>query len=126
MKTTKLAVATLALAGLAFTASTAAARPDIHVSVGFGVRAPAPHCAPVAPVVRYVPAAPVTYHTAPAPVFVEDRHRPAGYWKDVVVKVRVPARFVHTHDRRGRIVRTVEPGYFTYRTERVWVNNHCG
>ena len=121
MKTTKLALVTLAVAGLAAFANTASARPDIHVSIGFGVPAPA---------VRYVPVAPVTYYPAPAPVIVTSHYRPdfrpAGYWKEVLVKTWVPARFVDTFDRRGRLVRMIEPGHFAYRTDRVWVNDHCG
>ncbi len=127
MKTTKLALATLAaLGGLAFTASTAAARPDLHVSVRFGSPPPVVMCPPPAPVVRYAPAAPFEYRGVHAPVVVVGRnhhHYSAGYWKDVVVKTWVPGRWVTSHDRRGRMVRVLEPGYFTYRTDRVWVNN---
>ena len=132
MKTTKLALATLAaLGGLAFTASTAAARPDIHVSVRFGsTPPPVAYCPPPAPVVRYAPSSPFEYRGVPAPVVVVGRdhrdhrhhHRAAGYWKDEVVKIWVPARWVTSHDRRGRVVRVIEPGYFTYRPDRVWVN----
>jgi hypothetical protein len=118
MKTTKLALATLAaLGGFALAANTAAARPDIHVSLRFG--APAP-------VVRYAPPAPVAYYPAPAPMVIIDRHhRAVGYWKEVVVKTWVPARIVNSYDRRGRVVRVIEPGHFIYRTDRVW-ENHCG
>ncbi|MBI5771471.1 MAG: hypothetical protein HZA93_27095 [Verrucomicrobia bacterium] len=127
MKTTKLALATLALAGLAALANTAAASPDFHVSLRFGAPAPVAYCPPVAPVVRYAPPVDVGYRHAPAPVFGYERpDRPAGYWKEVVVKVWVPARFIDTRGRHGRIVRTIEPGYFTYRTDRVWVSTHCG
>jgi hypothetical protein len=119
MKTTKLALATLALAGAAVFANTASAHTDFRVSIGFGVPAP---------VVRYA-SAPVAYCPAPvvaAPVVVMPRYEhPAGYWKDVVVKTWVPARYVDTRGHHGRIVRVLEPGYFTYRTERVWVSN-CG
>src|SRR5437899_1639584 len=111
MKTTKVALTALALTGLAVFANTASAHPDIRVNFGFGFVAPAP-------IVRYMPAAPVEYCPAPAPVVVANHYRPdyrpAGYWKDVVVKVWVPARFVDTYDRHGRIVRVIESGYFTY------------
>lgn len=105
MKTTKLALASLAaLGGLAFFATTAAARPDIHVSFRFGAPPPVVHCAP------------------PAPVAYGYYHRPAGYWREIVVKTWVPARWVMSHDRHGRHVRFLEPGYFAYRTDRVWVS----
>jgi hypothetical protein len=44
-----------------------------------------------------------------------------------VVKTWVPERWVVSRDRWGRPVRHCEPGYFTYRTERVWVEgrDHC-
>lgn len=68
---------------------------------------------------------------APAPVYVAPNHCPPaptyytparGYWKDVVVKTWVPERWIVRHDRWGRPYRTCEPGYFAYRTERVWVD----
>jgi hypothetical protein len=37
------------------------------------------------------------------------------------VKVWVSAEWVVTRGHHGREVRTLRPGYFTYRTERVWV-----
>ena len=111
---TKLALISLAaLGGLAF-ANSASARPDIRVNIGFG--APAP-------IVRYAPA-PVAY-CAPAPVVIANPYRPAGYWKEIVVKTWVPSTYVMSRDWRGRPVRMIEPGHFAFRTERVWENN-CG
>lgn len=45
-----------------------------------------------------------------------------GYWKEVVVKTWVPARWEIREDRWGREVRTYRPGYMDHRTRRVWVN----
>ena len=47
---------------------------------------------------------------------------PRGYWEEVVVKTWVPERVVFSRDRWGRSVRVCEPGYFAYRTDRVWVD----
>lgn len=67
----------------------------------------------------------------PAPVYVAPNHCPPaptyyaparGFWKDVTVKTWVPERWVVRHDRWGRHYRVCEPGYYTYRTERVWVD----
>jgi hypothetical protein len=125
---TRFALASLALVGgFAALASPAAAHSDIRISVGFGVRPPAP--------VVYVPA-PAPVYTAPrcevpayaTPVYSSPgygaRHaRPSGYWKEVVVRSWVPERCYTSYDRWSRPVRVVEPGHYAFRTERVWVND---
>jgi hypothetical protein len=93
----------------ALAASTAHA--DTRVSIGVNLGGPAYRPAP--PAVVYAPPPTVVY--APAPVA-------RGYWKDVTVKTWVPERVVWSRDRWGRSVRVCEPGYFTYRTDRVWVD----
>jgi hypothetical protein len=66
-----------------------------------------------------VVAPPPAYYSAPAPVV----YAPArGYWKEVTVKSWVPERWVMSRDRWGRSVRVCEPGHYTYRTDRVWVD----
>lgn len=96
----------LALLVSATALGAASARADTRVSIG--VNLGTPHYRTPAPVVVYAPPA------------------PRGYWKEIVVKTWIPERLVVSHGRRGRPVRHVEPGYFTYRTDRVWVaaNNH--
>jgi hypothetical protein len=56
----------------------------------------------------------------------DDRSAPRGFWKEVSVRIWVPERWVATCDRRGREIRTLSPGYFTYRTDRVWVDYSHG
>lgn len=103
----RLAIALFAtVAALAATA----ARADTRVSIG--VNLGGPYHRPAPPTVVYVPAPPAVVY-APAPT--------RGYWKDVSVKTWVPERWITTCDRWGRHVRVCEPGYFAYRTERVWV-----
>lgn len=110
-----------AVSGFAGLANTASAGPDIRINLGFGPRpAPvvvAPNCGPVvvAPVYGYgyVERAPVPAYCPPP--------APRGYWHDVSVKVWVPAEWVVSRDRRGYEVRSLRPGYFTYRNERQWV-----
>lgn len=101
----------LALALLASAAALAAtARADTRFSIGIHIGGPThPHFAPP-PVVACPPAPTIVY--APA----------RGYWQEVVVKTWVPERWVSSRDRFGRFVRICEPGYFTYRTDRVWVD----
>lgn len=106
MKRTALAL----LAAVAALAATSA-RADTRVSIGINLGGP--HYRPAPPAVVYAPAPPTVVY-APAPV--------RGYWKDVTVKTWVPERWTTSHDRWGRHVRVCEPGYFTYRTERVWVD----
>lgn len=120
----------IAIALLASAAALAAnsARADTRVSVGVNVGTPVYRNAPVVvapPAVTYGPS------YGPAPVVVAAPER--GYWKEVVVKTWVPERVSFNRDRWGRHVRVVEPGYFTYRTDRVWVDgrdhdhgNHYG
>lgn len=102
-----------ALALLATVAALAAtsARADTRVSIGINLGGP--HYRPAPPAVVYAPAPPAVVY-APAPV--------RGYWSDVTVKTWVPERWISSRDRWGRHVRVCEPGYFTYRTERVWVD----
>ncbi|MCX6955144.1 MAG: hypothetical protein NTV51_23575, partial [Verrucomicrobia bacterium] len=111
-----------AVSGFAGLANTASAGTDIHLNIGIGGRPGpvivAPHYAPVpvAPVYGYgyeVRRAP-DYRDCPPPA-------PRGYWKEIAVKVWVPAEWIVTRDRRGCEVRSLRPGYFTYRTDRVWV-----
>ena len=103
----------IALALLASAAALAsAAHADTRFSIGINVGGPVhPHLAPPA-VVACPPTPPPTIVYAPA----------RGYWKEVVVKTWVPERWVSSRDRFGRLVRICEPGYHTYRTERVWVD----
>lgn len=124
-----------ALSGFAVLANTACAGPDIHLSIGFGGRPGpvivAPHCDVPAPVVivpargygqgngygqgyGYGHSEPVYRDACPPPA-------PRGYWTDVSVRVWVPAERVVTCDHHGRTIYAVRPGYFTYRTDRVWV-----
>lgn len=120
-----------ALSGFAGLASTASAGTDIHFNIGIGARPGpviiAPRCEPPAPVV-VVPARGYGYgydHSAVAPVpgYREEcaPAAPRGFWKEVAVKVWVPEERVRTRDHHGRVIYGVRPGYFTYRTERVWV-----
>lgn len=91
------------------------ARADTRVSIGVNVGAPVYRPAP--PAVVYAPAPEVVY--APPAVVVAP---PRGYWKEVQVKTWVPERWVVRQNRWGRSERYCEPGYFTYRTDRVWVD----
>lgn len=102
-------LALLATVALAVTSAYA----ETRFSVGFSVGAPA--CRPEVPVAVVPPPPTVIY--APAPV--------GGYWKEVVVKTWVPERWVVSRDRWGRSIRIFEPGYTTYRTERVWIDRHA-
>src|SRR3954470_8404743 len=106
----------IAIALFATAAALAAnsARADTRVSIGVNVGNPGYR--PVAPAVVYAPPPVVAYAPAPA----------RGYWKDVSVKTWVPERWVTSRDRWGRPVRVCEPGYFTYRNERVWVDGGPG
>lgn len=113
MKATALAVL---VAAAALAASPA--RADTRVSIGVNLGGPAYRPAP--PAVVYAPP-PVAY-TPPAVVVAPAR----GYWKEVPVKVWVPERWVVRHNRWGRPERYCEPGYYTYRTDRVWVDGRDG
>jgi hypothetical protein len=96
-----------ALSGFAGLANTANAGTDFRINLNLGLPRP--------------PVLIVPSHT-PVIVTHEYRSAPRGYWKEIVVKTWVPARWVVTHGRHGRDIRTMEPGYFSYRTDRVWVD----
>jgi hypothetical protein len=97
-----------AVSGLAGLANTASAG-DLHLNIGIGRPGPV-FVAPRPPVV-VVPVAPA-YCPPPAP---------SGYWRDVSVRVWVPAEWVVTRDRHGHAIRSLRAGYYTYRNDRVWV-----
>ncbi len=103
----------IALALLASAAALATvAHADTRFSIGIHVGGPShPRFAPP-PAVACPPTPPPTVVYAPA----------RGYWKEVVVKTWVPERWVSSRDRFGRFVRICEPGYYTYRTDRIWVD----
>lgn len=92
------------------------ARADTRVSIGVNLGGPSYRPAP--PAVVYAPAPTVVYAPPPAVVVAPSR----GYWRDVSVKTWVPERWVVRHNRWGRAERYCEPGYFTYTTNRVWVD----
>jgi hypothetical protein len=102
----------IAIALLATAAALAAssARADTRVSIGVNVGGPSYRPAP--PTVVYAPPPAVVYSHSPS----------RGYWKEIQVKTWVPERWVVRHNRWGRPERYCEPGYFTYRTDRVWVD----
>jgi hypothetical protein len=112
-----------ALSGFAGLATTAKAGTDFHINLNLGL--PRPPVIVVsspshnAPGYAYGNNRGFDPHYVPAPA-------PRGYWKEVVVKTWVPAQWTLTRDRRGREIRTLAPGYFAYRTDRVWVDNGHG
>jgi hypothetical protein len=106
----RIAIALLVTAaGLAATSARADTKVRIGVNVGTPVYGPAPVVVAHPPVMAYAPPAVVV---APAP---------RGYWKEVQVRTWVPERWVVQHNRWGRPERYCEPGYFTYTTQRMWV-----
>lgn len=107
---------TFALAASAAALAGTALRADTRFSIGVHVGPPIYRTAP--PVVIYAPPPPAVYAPPPTVVYAPAR----GYWSDVVVKTWVPERWTVSRDRWGRMVRHHEPGYFTYRTERAWVD----
>ena len=123
-----------ALGGLAALANPARAGTDLRITANFGARPGAPVVAPgygygyAAPVynapVYGAPSAPAYGYSERATAAPECRPpiAPRGYWKEIVVKTWMPARWVTRCDFRGREVRTWEGGYFTYVTDRVWVD----
>jgi hypothetical protein len=111
----RIAIALLATVGLAAAHS---ARADTSVRIGVNIGAPVYRHAP-APVVVAPP--PAVVYAPRAPVVVVPAR---GYWKDVQVKTWVPERWVVRHNRWGRAERYCEPGYYTYATQRVWVDSH--
>ncbi len=106
---------TIALLATAATFAVASARADTRFSIGVNIGVPTYRSAP--PTVVYAPPPAVW---PPAGVVAPAR----GSWKDVAVKTWVPERWVVSRDRWGRPVRHCEPGYYAYRTERVWVETH--
>lgn len=114
---TKIITLALAAAGLGLVSTAKADSTRINVS--FGVTS-GPVYAP-APV--YVPAPVVS---APAYGYSNNYSPARGHWETVTNKVWVPERWVASRDRFGRPIRILERGYFTYRTDRVWVENHRG
>jgi hypothetical protein len=104
----------LFVSAAALAASTAKA--DTRVSVGVNLGGPVYRDVP--PPVVYQPAPTVVYAPPPAVVYAPSR----GYWKDVQVRTWVPERWVVRTNRWGRAERYCEPGYYAYRTERVWVD----
>jgi hypothetical protein len=104
----------IALVATAAALAATSARADTRVSIGVNVGGPAYR--PVPPAVVYAPAPSVVY--APPVVVAPSR----GYWKDVQVKTWVPERWVVRTNRWGRSERICEPGYYTYVTNRVWVD----
>lgn len=103
----------IAITLLATAAALAATSARADTRISFGINLGLPAYRPVPPAVVYAPAPTVIY----APV------APRGYWKEIVVKSWVPERWVASRDRWGRMVRVCEPGYFAYRTDRVWVDH---
>ena len=112
----RIALAFLVTAGLA--ASVARADHNSRVTVHGSVTIGHP-----APTVVYAPAPAYTAHG-----YGHNHYAPParGYWKEIVVKTWVPERCLMSRDRWGRPVRIVEPGYYTYRTDRVWVDASRG
>src|SRR5262245_33683864 len=108
----RIAIALLATAA-ALAAPTARAHTDVRIGVNFGT----PVYQSVPPTVVYAPAPVAT--CPPAPVVVAPAR---GYWRDVQVRTWVPERWLVRYDRCGRPERYCEPGYYAYRTERVWVD----
>jgi hypothetical protein len=111
-----------ALVASAAALAASSARADTRVRVGVNIGSPGYYPpAPVvvsAPAVVYAPPPAVVYATPPAVIVAPTR----GYWQDVQVKTWVPERWVVRHNRWGRAERYCEPGYYTFRTERVWVD----
>ena len=111
---TKLVLASVvaALSGLTGLATTAKAGTDVHVNLNLGLPR---GVVVVAPHRDYTPGYGYgVQENCPPPA-------PRGYWREVVVKTWVPARWIVTHDRRGREFRTLQEGYFAYRTDREWI-----
>ena len=110
----RIAIALLSTAA-ALAANSALA--DTRVSVGIDLGGPSYRPAP--PTVVYAPPPTVVYAPAPAVVVAP----PSGYWREVPVKTWVPERWVVRTNRWGRSERYCEPGYYTYTTQRVWVDS---
>jgi hypothetical protein len=117
-----------ALSGFAGLATTAKADTDFRINLGL----PGLPSLPGLPRLPTPPVVVISGRDRDVPAYGYDRgydshdrrdHGPRGYWKEIEIKTWVPARWVVSHDRRGREFRTLENGYFTYRTDRVWVSN---
>jgi hypothetical protein len=108
----------------ALAASSAGA--DTRVRVGVNIGGPAYTYSNPAPVVVSAPAPTVVYAAPPTVVYASPRSvvvpPSRGYWKEIQVKTWVPERWVVRTNRWGRSERYCEPGYFTYHTDRVWVD----
>ena len=130
MKTKFIVVSVFAaVSGLAGIANTASAGTDFRINIGIGARPGpviiAPRCEPVV----VVPASPAYGYgygygrSVPVPVYRDACPPPAprGYWTEVPVKVWVPAEWIVSRGHQGHAVRSLRSGYFTYRTDRVWV-----
>ena len=114
-------VLVVSAAALAGHTARAESRVRIGINVGTPVYQPSEPTVVYAPTpsVVYAPAPSVIY--APAPVAVAHNR---GYWKDIEVKTWVPERWVMSHNRWGHHVRVLEPGYYSCRMDRVWVEGH--
>jgi hypothetical protein len=108
---------TLALLVAAGSLTVTAARADTRIS--FGLSLGVPTYVPSAPVVACPP--PPALASPPPLTVVYAPAAPRGHWEDVTVKTWVPERWTYGRDRWGRSVRVLEPGYYSYRTDRVWV-----
>jgi hypothetical protein len=125
---------TLALAaGLAGFAANAKADTRTRINVSFGINpspvytTPAPVYVPAPVVGNYNYSTPNTVVVAPTNYGANYgyNYTPArGHWENVTTKVWVPERWVVSRNHWGRPVRVLEPGYFTYRTDRVWVDHN--
>jgi hypothetical protein len=116
---TKFVLASLfaAISGFASFATPAKAGTDVHLNIRLG---------PPKPVI----VVPARGHDGRGYGYTNRDYRdtcpppaPRGYWKEVTVKVWVPARWVVSRDHCGREVRVYERAYPTYKTERVWVSH---
>jgi hypothetical protein len=105
----------LVVSAAAIAATSARADTQVRIGVSFGH----PGYYSPAPVVAYAPPPTVIYAAPPAVVYAP----PRGYWKEVQVRTWVPERWIVRTNRGGRAERYCEPGYYTYRTDRVWVEN---
>lgn len=114
----------LALVVSAAALAATSARADTRVRIGVNIGSPAHY--PSAPVVAYTPPPTVVYAPPAAVVYAPPAvvvAPPRGYWKEVQVRTWVPERWVVRTNRWGRPERYCEPGYYAYRTDRVWVDN---
>lgn len=117
----------LALLVAAAAIAASSARADTRVRIGVNIgghHRPAPPAVVVAPPPAVVHVAPPAVVYAPPPAVVHVA--PRGYWKEVHVKTWVPERWSVRHNRWGHAERHCEPGYYTYTTQRVWVDGSHG